>query len=62
VQRGYASSLIGKEVCFDAKAADGATGSRTGVVEEVTMGDHGDIALIVDGQNVPLVDVKGIRE
>jgi len=62
VQRSYASSLIGKEVCFDVRAADGTMETKTGEVEEVTVGDRGDINLVVDGRNVPLMDVKAIRE
>ena len=62
VQQSYASSLIGKDVSFEARAADGATETKTGEVEEVIMADDGDITLVVDGQNVRLADVTAIRE
>jgi len=62
VQRGYASSLIGKEVCFGVKADDGTTETRTGKVEEVVVGDGSEITLVVDGQDVRLADVTAIRD
>jgi hypothetical protein len=36
--------------------------TKTGEVEEVIMGDDGDITLVVDGQDVSLADVTAIRE
>ena len=62
VQQSYASSLIGKDVSFETQAADGSMETKTGEVEEVIMGDDGDITLVVDGQNVRLADVTAIRE
>jgi len=62
VQQSYASSLIGKDVSFDVQTADGTTETKTGEVEEVIMREDGDIALVVDGQNVRLSDVTSIRE
>jgi len=62
VQQSYASSLIGKDVSFETQAADGTTETKIGEVEEVIMGDDGDITLVVDGQNVRLADVTAIRE
>ncbi len=62
VQRSYASSLIGKEVSFRSEAADGAVGTRTGEVEEVTIGDDGEIILTVGDDKVKLADVLSIRD
>jgi len=62
VQQSYASSLIGKDVSFEVRTADGGLETKTGEVEEVIMEDDGDITLVVDGQNVRLADVTAIRE
>jgi flagellar basal-body rod modification protein FlgD len=62
VQRSYASSLIGREVSFNATTSDGTVETRSGKVEEVLMDKDGQIALLVDGQNVDLADVLSIRE
>lgn len=62
VQRGYASSLIGKEVSFTATGTDGTTVTRTGTVQEVAVGTDGEIHLAVDGESVSLADVVSIRE
>ncbi len=62
VQRGYASSLIGKEVSYQTRATDGTVETRTGEVEEVTMGENGDIILTVEDTKVNLADVVGIRD
>jgi len=62
VQSSYASSLIGKEVSFYAKAADGASELETGQVEEVVLGDEGEVTLVVDGEKVSLAAVVSIRE
>jgi len=62
VQRGYASSLIGKEVAFQAQAADGTMQVGTGEVEEVTIDGKGRIILRVDDQPVNLADVISIRD
>ncbi len=62
VQRGYASSLIGKDVSFKITGADGAVETRTGKVEEVVMGQDGQITLVVDNRNVNLADVLSIRQ
>jgi flagellar basal-body rod modification protein FlgD len=62
VQRDYASSLIGKEISFEGIKEDGTTETRTGTVQEVAMGDDGDILLMVNNENVNLSDVTSIRE
>ncbi len=62
VQRGYASSLIGKEVSFKATTEDGTVETRMGKVEEVLMGTEGQITLVVDDRKVNLADVLSIRE
>ena len=62
MQRGYAGSLIGREVSFKAATADGAGETRTGKVEEVLMGKDGQITLVVGDQKVDLADVLSIRE
>ncbi len=62
VQRSYASSLIGKEVSYQTRATDGTVETRTGEVEEVTMGENGDIILTVEDTKVNLADVVGIRD
>ena len=62
VQRSYASSLIGKEVSFQAQATDGTLEMRTGKVAEVNIDKNGDILLTVGSQQVNLADVTGIRD
>lgn len=62
VQRTYASSLIGREVSFKATAADGSIETATGDVEEVTIGNAGQIILTVGNQRVDLADVLAIRD
>ncbi len=62
VQRGYASSLIGREVSFKVTADDGEVETRTGKVDEVLMGKDGQITLAVDGRQVELADVLSVRE
>ena len=62
VQRSYASSLIGKEVSFEAVAPDGTVTTKTGAVEEVTIEDDGSIVLTVDHEKVNLTDVTSIRD
>jgi len=62
VQRNYASSLIGKEVSFEGTATDGSTETRTGKVEEVTIGEDGEIVLTLEHENVNLSDVTSIRD
>jgi flagellar basal-body rod modification protein FlgD len=62
VQRGYASSLIGKEVSFAATATDGTTETRTGEVEEVVMGSDGQVTLVIGDEAVDLADVLSIRD
>jgi len=62
VQRSYASSLIGKEVSFKSEATDGTSETRTGEVEEVTIGANGQILLTVDDQKIDLADVVSIRD
>ena len=60
-QRSYASSLIGKEVSFASQADDGTTRTRTGSVEQITIGDNETILLTVGGRQVDLADVASIR-
>jgi flagellar basal-body rod modification protein FlgD len=62
VQRSYASSLLGKEVSFQAQAADGTALTKTGEVEEVTIGSDGDIILAVGDDQVKLAEVTAIRD
>ncbi len=62
VQRSYASSLIGKEISFKAPAQDGSVESKTGKVEQVTIGSDGEILLTVNDQQVKLADVTSIRD
>ncbi len=62
VQRSYASSLIGKEVSFRARATDGTVETKTGEVDEVTISDTGDLFLSIDGAKVNLADVISIRD
>ena len=62
VQRGYASSLIGKEISFRSTGQDGSTERRIGEVQEVVMGDDGQIMLRVDDEQIDLADVVSIRE
>jgi flagellar basal-body rod modification protein FlgD len=62
VQRSYASALIGKEVSFQAQAADGTVEAETGEVEEVTIGADGDILLTIGDRKVNLADVTSIRD
>jgi flagellar basal-body rod modification protein FlgD len=59
-QRNYASTLIGKDVSYQAKADDGTVSTKTGQVQEVSLGDDS-ILLAVGGQQVNLSDVTGIR-
>lgn len=61
VQRGYASSLIGKEVSFEGTAEDGSTETMTGTVEKVSI-DGDDIILSVGEEEVNLSDVTSIRD
>ena len=60
-QRSYASSLIGKEVSFASQADDGTTRTRTGSVEQITIGDNETILLTVGGRQIDLADVASIR-
>lgn len=62
VQRSYASSLIGKDVSFQATTAEGATETHLGKVDEVVMGTDGQITLSVNDQNVDLANVLSVRE
>ena len=62
IQRGYASSLIGKDVSFNADGADGSTEEQSGAVEEIIMQADGDIDLIIGDQTVSLADVLSVRE
>jgi flagellar basal-body rod modification protein FlgD len=62
VQRGYASSLIGKQVSYSTQAADGTTQTGTGQVQQVTMDSGGAILLNVDSQQINLADVASIRD
>lgn len=62
VQRSYASSLIGKDVSFNAAAADGSGETLTGTVEEVAMDRSGNISLLVGDYAVDLADVTAVRQ
>ncbi|HON91893.1 MAG TPA: flagellar hook capping FlgD N-terminal domain-containing protein [Sedimentisphaerales bacterium] len=62
VQRSYASSLIGREISFESFNEVGQAETRTGKVEEVAVGDAGEIVLTVNGANVNLSDVVSIRD
>ncbi|HSW01246.1 MAG TPA: flagellar hook capping FlgD N-terminal domain-containing protein [Sedimentisphaerales bacterium] len=62
VQRNYASSLIGREVSFEGFDEIGRPETRTGKVEEVAVGNEGEIVLTVNGVNVNLSDVVSIRD
>ncbi len=62
VQRNYASSLIGREVSFAGFNEIGQAETRTGKVEEVGVGNEGEIVLTVNGVNVNLSDVVSIRD
>lgn len=61
VQSDYASSLIGKEISFYAKAEDGTSELHTGTVERVVKGDEGETTLVVDGASVELANVVSIQ-
>jgi len=60
IQRGYASSLIGKNVSFLVDGVGDTTDSLSGAVEEIVMGD--DIELIIGDRHVSLADVLSVRE
>ena len=60
IQRGYASSLIGKNVSYRADGAGDTTDSLSGAVEEIVMGE--DIELIIGDRHVSLADVLSVRE
>lgn len=65
VQRGYAGSLIGKDVSFNADVTEESEDSEEGLsgeVEEVIMGADGSIELIIGDYNISLADVLSIRE
>jgi flagellar basal-body rod modification protein FlgD len=62
VQRNYASSLIGKEVSFEAVAPNGDVEMKTGEVQEVSLEEDGRIVLTVEDQKVNLTDVTSIRD
>jgi flagellar basal-body rod modification protein FlgD len=62
VQRNYASSLLGKDVSFDGVSEAGTIETQTGKVEEVAVGNEGEILLVVNGKNVNLSDVASIRD
>ena len=61
VQREYASSLIGKDVSFNAEASDGSQDSASGKVEEVVMDAEGEIELVIGDQHIGLADVLSVR-
>lgn len=62
MQRGYAGSLIGKDISFNAKVSDGSLESASGEVEEVVMDSGGEITLVIGDQNISLMDVLSVRE
>jgi len=61
VQRDYASSLIGKDVSFNAEASDGSEESASGTVDEVIMDAEGEIELVIGDQRIGLADVLSVR-
>ena len=62
IQRGYASSLIGKDVSFSVTEEEGSTESQSGEVEEVVMDAGGEIALIIGDRSISLADVISVRD
>jgi len=62
MQRGYAGSLIGKDISFNAELSDGSLESTSGAVEEVIMDADGEIELVIGDQNISLSDVLSVRE
>jgi len=62
IQRDYAKSLIGKQVSFEGTDEKGATETRTGKVEKITMNDEGEILLTVGDEKVNLSDVTSIQD
>ena len=61
VQQSYASSLVGKEVSFEAAGEDGASQTVTGEVEEVNIEDPSDVTLMVGDKTISLSDVISVR-
>jgi len=62
MQRGYASSLIGKDVSFNAELSDGSLESASGAVEEVVMDVDSGIELVIGDQHISLADVISVRD
>jgi flagellar basal-body rod modification protein FlgD len=61
VQRSYASSLIGKDVSFQATADDGSVTISTGKVGGVVMGSDGTVQLQIGTERVSLDNVTSIQ-
>lgn len=60
VEHSYANSLIGKQVLFIQETETGSD-MRSGVVEQVCNGPHGDIRLIVGDYNIGLEEVLSVK-
>ncbi|MGE5294681.1 MAG: flagellar hook assembly protein FlgD [Solirubrobacterales bacterium] len=60
-QRSYASSLVGKEVSYEAEASDGTAETVTGSVSGVVFTDDG-IRLAVGDKTIGLDEVTIIQE
>ena len=60
VERTYATSLIGKEVSYEATTETGDSETRSGVVEEVRTGFDGQVALTVGVDTIGLDDILSV--
>lgn len=60
-QQSYASSLVGKEVSFEASGDDGSAETVTGQVQEVNIEDPSDVTLMVGNRTIGLADVISVR-
>jgi flagellar basal-body rod modification protein FlgD len=59
-QKGYANSLIGKEVWFADVGDDGSTQAKSGTVEQVYNDVDGEVVLSLGDQTVSLADVLSV--
>ena len=60
LQRGHASSLIGKDVSFNTSGADGVVENLSGQVEEIVF--NKDVELIIGDRRISLADVISVRD
>lgn len=60
LQRGHASSLIGKDVSYSTSGADGAVENLSGQVEEIVFDE--DVGLIIGDRRISLADVTSVRD